>query len=326
MFKRTTVSIFICLFFAQAWSQDRLLLTNGKIKELDGIVVYYDHDDVLFQNDAQRERMKKYVAHREAVKNAKESNPRSKVEKQRDQAAEAQRQKAREENIDQRTKDFEEDALQKLETLSPADFEKWKSRELAKIKSLEQSQELNAALDEQLISAKQKKKEARERGKFTTRIARDLVFSILKSDSSEVVVYSADTLGFLSEGDPEVDYGVTEMRAYIAGRQAGRNHNTNFDVVLGVGVGVISAAVGSFWGPSIPAGTVIVTSIANTKIKNKAGIDPALLDNPAFRDGYDRSAKRKKAWNFVKGSIAGLGFGLLIGDGIFRNRLLPGPR
>ena len=326
MFKRTIASILVCLCFLQVWSQDRLLLTNGKIKELDGVVVYYDHDDILYQNDLQRERMKKYVVKSQAKKNKKETSQKwidqqaKKTEKE-----DAKNRKAKQ-KLAERRKDLEAEIAEKMKVLFTEDFERWKTQELDRLLRKEQKRTLDSALNAQLESSKKNKAEARERAKFTTRVARDLVFSVLKPDSTELVVYSADTLGFLSEGDPEVDYGVKEMRAYMAGRQAGRNHNTNFDVVLGVGIGVISAAVGSFWGPSIPAGTVIVTSIANTKIKNKAGIDQAWLDDPAFRDGYDRSAKRKKAWNFVKGSIAGLGFGLLIGDGIFRNQLIPGPR
>jgi hypothetical protein len=113
---------------------------------------------------------------------------------------------------------------------------------------------------------------------------------------------------------------------FIKGQQAGRKHKTAFDVILGVGVGAISSGAGAYWGPSIPAGTVIVTSIFHNKIKNKAGVDPSLFDNEAFVDGYHRAAKRKKAWSFVKGSIAGMGFGILMWDGFVRGEGLPGPR
>lgn len=279
---------------------DRLLLSNGKIKWLKGKVVHYDFDFIQYQTLKQAQKEAKRLQRKGLTKQEFDLKQQS---KNSGSAA----------DLEQKRKEFENRAAEKLASLSTEEFEAWKQRELLKLKESEMASSLK--------NTKRKK-----RALFSKRVSRDLAFSILKSDSTEEVVYNADTLGYFADGEAEVDYGVTEMRAYIAGRQAGRKHNTNFDMILGIGVGTISAAVGSFWGPSIPAGTVIVTSIANVKIKNKAGIDESLLDNPAFRDGYDRSAKRKKAWNFIKGSIAGLSFGLLVGDGLFRNQLIPAPR
>ena len=198
--------------------------------------------------------------------------------------------------------------------------------QLDKIKQAETDRKLNEELDKQLIDAKINRKEARERARFTRKVSRDIVFSILKSDSTETVIYNADTLGFFADGEAEIEYGVEEMRMYIKGQQAGRKHKVAFDVLLGVGVGAISAGAGAYWGPSIPAGTVIFTSIFHNKIKNKGGADPGLFDNEAFRDGYERAAKRKKAWSFVKGSVVGMGFGILMWDGFVRGEGLPGPR
>ncbi|MFM1876456.1 MAG: hypothetical protein RL266_2193 [Bacteroidota bacterium] len=279
---------------------DRLLLTNGKYKWLSGKVVHYDFDFIQYQTLVQADHETRLLKRKGLTKEEFDAKQQAK----NSGSAAGQ---------EQRIKEFEERAAEKMSTLSEQEFNAWKQRELLKLKEAEMASSLK--------SSKRKKPAL-----FSKRISRDLVFSILHSDNSEEVVYNADTLGYFADGEAEVDYGVTEMRSYIAGRQAGRKHNTAFDMILGVGVGTISAAVGSFWGPSIPAGTVIVTSIANVKIKNKAGIDQALLDDPAFRDGYDRSAKRKKAWNFIKGSVAGLSFGLLVGDGLFRNQLIPAPR
>ncbi|MGB0918703.1 MAG: hypothetical protein ACPGU4_14005 [Flavobacteriales bacterium] len=222
--------------------------------------------------------------------------------------------------------DFEEEVKIKLERLSPADFEIWKNKELGRIKETESKKKIDAELRRQLASAKKNRLEARERAKFTRKVSRDIVFSILKSDSTETVIYNADTLGFFADGEAEIEYGVEEMRMYIKGQQAGRKHKVAFDVLLGVGVGAISAGAGAYWGPSIPAGTVIFTSIFHNKIKNKGGADPTLFDNEAFRDGYERAAKRKKAWSFVKGSVVGMGFGILMWDGFVRGEGLPGPR
>ena len=299
-------------------------MTNGKIKKLDGVVVYYDHDDVLYQNENQRKRMKAYVARKEAKKKSGKDN--SAIKEQKAAAKRAKKLEKTRLQLDKKKAVFEEEVKAKMEQLSPADFEKWKIKELDRLKALEQEQELENALNEQMANAKINKKEERERARFTTRVARDLVFSVLKEDSTELVVYNADTLGFFADGDAEIDYGVTDMRAYIKGRQDGRKHKTAFDATIGVAIGAISAGAGAYWGPSIPAGYIIVTSIANTKIKNKAGVDPELLETDAYRDGYERSAKRKKTWSFVKGSVAGLAFGMLMWDGIVRGEGLPGPR
>ena len=323
---RSAVSLFAILIALGTNAQDSLLLTNGKIRNLKGLVVFYDHDEVLYQNDNQRKRMKKYVSRKEA----KLQNPaviqraQKKLEKQ--QQAELKKQERHKEKLAQLRVDFEEDVKIKLERLSPADFETWKTKQLAKIMSIEKDRELNEALDKQLADAKQNRKEARERAKFTDKVARDIVFSILKADSTEIIVYNADTLGFFADGEADREYGVEDMRMYIKGQQAGRKHKVAFDVLLGVGVGAISAGAGAYWGPSIPAGTVIVTSIFHNKIKNKSGYDPSLFDNDAFVDGYHRAAKRKKAWSFVKGSVAGMAFGILMWDGFVRGEGLPGPR
>ena len=322
---RFAFSFFLFLLVFGSQAQDRLLLTNGKIKKLKGVVVYYDHDEILYQNDRQRKKMKKYVSKKEA----KRENI-SAEKKQADlikEQAKAEADKAeRKKQLAQLQLQFEEDVKTKMERLSPADFEIWKNKELDKIKSIEKEQVLNEAVDEQLADAKQNRREARERAKFTRKVARDITFSILKADSTEIVVYNADTLGFFADGEADREFGVEEMRWYIKGQQDGRKHKTAFDVLLGVGVGAISAGAGAYWGPSIPAGTVVVTSIFHNKIKNKAGVDPSLFDNEAYVDGYHRSAKRKKAWSFVKGSVAGMGFGILMWDGFVRGEGLPGPR
>ena len=318
---RLCLIIFLCLSLFKSEAQDSLLLTNGKIRALNGVVVYYDNDDVLYQNDRQRARMKAYISRKEARKKAKPQTEETKESK-----ADAKRKEKRALALTKRKEEFEEKVKLKIEQLSPADFETWKTKELDRIRQMEKERELNEALDEQLANARKSRKEARERERFTKRVARDLVFSVLKADSTEVIVYNADTLGFFGDGEAEVEYGVEEMRAYIKGQQAGRKHKTTFDMLMGVAVGAISSGAGAYWGPSIPAGYIIVTSIANTKIKNKAGIDQGLLDDNAFRDGYERAAKRKKTWNFVKGSVAGLGFGILMWDGIVRGEGLPGPR
>jgi hypothetical protein len=305
---------------------DRLLLTNGKYKWLKGKVVHYDFDFVYHQNEEQTALMTQALKKIDLAEEKRKSSLNIRKKEAKRLESQIQKRNKQRQKISKKRDKLNEELEKRKSELFASDIEIWKIRVFGNLEAKEKQLTLDSILLAQLPSVRFEKKRAKVQKKYTDRISRDLVFSILHSDNSEEVVYNADTLGYFADGEAEVDYGVTEMRSYIAGRQAGRKHNTAFDMILGVGVGTISAAVGSFWGPSIPAGTVIVTSIANVKIKNKAGIDQALLDDPAFRDGYDRSAKRKKAWNFIKGSIAGLSFGLLVGDGLFRNQLIPAPR
>lgn len=323
---RLSFLLLIILSVLSSSAQDSLLLTNGKIRNLKGVVVFTDHDEILYQNDNQRKRMKKYVSRKEAKLQKPSSIKRANKKIEKQQKADLAKREKHKKKLAQLSVDFEEDVKVKMERLSPADFEQWKTKQLAKIKSIEKDRELNEALDKQLADAKQNRKDARERAKFTDKVARDIVFSVLKADSSEIIVYNADTLGFFADGEADREYGVEDMRMFIKGQQAGRKHKVAFDVLLGVAVGSISAGAGAYWGPSIPAGTVIFTSVFHNKIKNKSGADPSLFDNDAFVDGYHRAAKRKKAWSFVKGSVAGMGFGILMWDGFVRGEGLPGPR
>ncbi|MFT4595570.1 MAG: hypothetical protein ACI9UR_000597 [Bacteroidia bacterium] len=325
MISRFVLPIFTCLLVFGAQAQDRLLLTNGKVKKLKGVVIYYDHDEILYQNKRQGKQMKKYVSRKNTnttddSKAGRRDNEEILAQRKTDRQAEYQLKAQR------LRKDFEEEAVIKIDKLSTADFEKWKNKQLDKIKELESEKTVDDELDKQIINVRKNRKDARERAMFTRKVSRDIVFSILKADSTEIVVYNADTLGFFADGEVDIEYGVEQMRWFIKGQQAGRKHKVAFDVLLGVGVGAISAGAGAYWGPSIPAGTLIVTSIFHNKIKNKAGVEPGLFDNEAYRDGYERCAKRKKAWSFVKGSVAGLGFGILMWDGIVRGEGLPGPR
>jgi len=309
------IFLFVLVLSPNLLGQDRLLLTNGKIKKLKGVVVYYDHDLVLYQNDRQAERMQLYELEK---KNDQTVGGASIRKDERNAAKLVQEQQKAQGKLETKRKIFEEEVKDKMERLSPADFEKWKNRELNRLKSEETKQNLATALSEKFGEAKINRKEARKRGRFSKRVSRDLVFAILKKDSTEIVIYNADTLGFFADGDAELEYGVTEMRLYIKGRQDGRKHRTAFDATMGAGVGTLSAFLGAFYGPIGPATYIIVMTVANTKMKKMAVKDPELLIHPAYRDGYDRSAKHKKTLDFIKGSVAGLGFGFLMWQGIFR--------
>jgi len=292
---RTSFPIIIAIFLAfagQAVAQDVLLMTNGKYGDIKGKVVATAYEVVIWQTEKEVQKEAAYLA---------------KHGKTRDEfvAEETARTATAKEKVAQKRKEMEAQILPKMESLSPEDFEKWKNEQMLKLAEAE------AAIG----GSKAKRKKRR----FTSRISRELVFSYSGVDTAETIVYSADTLGFLADGDAEVEWGVDDMRKYIRGRQDGRRHPVLVDALIGGGVGLVSAMAGGFWGPSIPAGYIVVTSVAPIKVRVKAGgVGPELITHPAYLDGYERSAKRKKAWRFAQTSVLGLAGGLVMYHYIFR--------
>lgn len=273
-------------------AQDVLLMTNGKHREIRGKVVAAEYDVIIWQTERQAK---------------KEASFLEKQGKTREEflAEETARTATAKEKVAAKRKEMESQILAKMEELSVEDFENWKNSQLLKLAEEE------AAIG----SSKTKRKKRR----FTKRVSRELVFSYTGPENVETVVYSADTLGFLADGEAEVEWGVEDMRKYIIGRQDGRRHRVWMDGLIGGGVGTVSALLGGFWGPTIPAGYIAVTSIANTKIQIKArNVDPNIINEPAYLDGYERSAKRKKTWRFIQGSVVGLGVGLGLFHVVFR--------
>jgi hypothetical protein len=292
---RPTLIFLLSLMQAMAsnvFAQDVLLMTNGKYRDIKGKVVATEYDVVIWQTEKQ--------ARKEAAFLKKHGKTREEFV-----AEETVRTATSREKLAAKRKEMEAQIIAKMEELSSAEFEKWKNSQLLKLAEEEAS----------IGSSKAKRKKRR----FTSRISRELVFSYTGTDSVENVVYSADTLGFLADGEAEVEWGVEDMRKYITGRQDGRRHRVWMDGLIGGGVGTVSALLGGFWGPTIPAGYIAVTSIANTKVHIKArNVDPSIITEPAYLDGYERSAKRKKTWRFIQGSVVGLGVGLGLFHVVFR--------
>ncbi|MCF8257385.1 MAG: hypothetical protein K9J06_07530 [Flavobacteriales bacterium] len=287
------ISILLSMMLPSALlAQDVLLLTNGKYRKLKGKVVATDYDRVVYQTSDQ------------ALREAAYLDRRGMTQEQFD-AEESERTASARQRLVLKRQEMEAQILTKMEELSPDDFQVWKNAQLLKLAEAE------AAI------GSRKARQAKRR--FTKIISRERVFSIIHPDSSETIIYSADTLGFLADGNAEVEWGVEDMRKYIQGRQDGRRHPVGADALLGAGVGAVGAFLGAFWGPSIPAGYVVVTSIANIKVKVRAkDVDPDLITHPAYLDGYERSARNRKTMTFVQGAVAGLGFGFIMYQGVFR--------
>lgn len=317
---RTSFPIIIALFLAfagQVVAQDVLLMTNGKYRKLKGKVVYTDHKFVLWQTAKQESGLKRF----EAVKAARQASP-SYVKEMEQKAIRKHREDSLklvkgQVKLEKRRKEFESAIKVKIETLSPGDFEQWKIRELDRLKKAETDRNLKIAMAEKLASMKQQRKEALDRGRFANAVSRERVFSIIHPDSTETVVYSADTLGFLAEGDAEVEYGVAEMRMYIKGRQDGRKHGIH-DIGIGAGVGLAAGLLNTwfldvFYAPITPAVCIAVMSAITPRPSPKMGLTANELQSEAYMDGYERSAKGRKITMFTLGAAGGLGIGIAAG-------------
>ena len=304
-------------FASTLLAQDRLLLTNGKVKQLTGVVVYYDYNLVLYQNDRQAERMQVYD-----LKNKEQVS--SEVNGEKNAARLLRSEQRSKEKLKRRRKIFEEEVKERMERLSAADFEKWKNRELDRLKAEERKQNVDAAVNKQVKEAKTNRREARKRGKFTKAVLRSRVFSILKADGTEIVIYNADTLGFFADGEAELEYGVAEMRMYIKGRQDGRKHGFH-DFWIGAGSGLITSLamtwyLDAFYAPIFPAATVAFMTLFPIKINPKLGVSVDQRLSVAYIDGYERSASGRKVMAFSLGSLVGMSVG--IGTGLATAPLL----
>lgn len=313
---RTALTLLVLLGSIQlGFGQDQLLLTNGKIKTLKGEVVYYDYEQVYYQNSEQKAKMNAYLEKVRQRIEAKESGERW-IAKQQANREKIQAKRAEKRNqIAELKAALEAEATERSKTDIGPDFERWKSQELSKIKDLEQGLILDSTLRVEAEELKTLRKEARVRRRFSKEISRSLVFSITRPDGNEEVIYTADTLGFLIDGDAEREYGVAEMRLYIKGRQDGRKHSFH-DVYIGAGTGLISGLVFTytldmFYAPIAPAICVaVIAGLKNTKPNPNLELDANLLKSDAYMDGYHRSAKGRKILAFTVGAVGGLGIGI----------------
>ena len=312
----TIVSFLLISFVTNG--QDRLLLTNGKYKELKGDVVFYDYDQVYYQNAHQKVKMDAYLEKLNARLEAKQTDEnwasRQQAKKNKVILKRAEKRK----QIADFKANLEAEIKERSKTDIGPDFERWKSAQIAKIKDFEQSIVLDSTLRVEAEELKTLRKEARIRRRFSKEVSRSLVFSILKQDGTEEVIYTADTLGFLIDGDAEREYGVSEMRLYIKGRQDGRKHSFH-DVYIGAGVGLISGLVFTytldmFYAPIAPAICIaVIAGLRKTKPGADLELDANLLKSDAYMDGYHRSAKGRKILAFTVGAVGGLGIGITTG-------------
>lgn len=217
--------------------------------------------------------------------------------------------------VESQTKVLEQNFLKKLYLINThysQKLEKYK----AKGKSQKEVDEFS--FDQKIKQATEEEKLQKEKDLAIAKLSyqglkkkrKEMVFSVT-TEGVEQVIYSPDTLGFLDSSKVEVEYNVGEMRRYIKGEQDGRKVKSPWATVWGTGIGAIGGIGGAFWGPVIPA-TYIVLVAVKKKNKNleKQVPKPELLDDEAYMDGFNKTAKRRKVANATYGGIAGLAVGI----------------
>ncbi len=271
-------------------AQDRLLLTNGKIRDLHGEVVYTDRNEVRFQGIEERERELAAISR---IEPDFKGHIWELYERENEGATMAKR--------------FAEEVKEKMQTLSEEEFDAWKKKRYLQLKEKEVAGTFS---DSQKIQ--------RLIRRYTRKVRYEQVFSVLKANGSELVVYAPDTLGLLTvDPEEELDYNVEEMRAYIKGRQDGRKHRMH-DLAIGAGMGYLAglvgtAAGGAFYTPTVPAVGVVIIALSDVKIDPELLLGWSETQLLAYRDGYERSAKGRKILGLSLGAIAGLGVGISVG-------------
>ena len=283
--------LFIILFWAFGTrAQDKLLLTNGKTKNLHGEVVYTDVNEVRYQRFEERDRELSAI---------KRIDPTFKGH-----IWELYQPEKTGETAELR---FAQEIKEKMETLTEEEFEVWKKKRYLQLKEQEVAGTFGDSRKvQQLIR------------RYSRRVKSEQVFSVLKPDGTEIVVYAPDTLGLLTiDLEEELDYNVTEMRAYIKGRQDGRKHRLH-DIAIGAGMGYIAGLAGTAYGqafytPLVPAVAIVVMGVTGAKIKPQLIQPWTGTQVDAYRDGYTKSARGRKMLGFALGSVVGLGVGITVG-------------
>jgi len=166
------------------------------------------------------------------------------------------------------------------------------------------------AVIEESLRRKKEVRIAKLRFSGLAKIRKELVFSVT-TEGVEQVVYSPDTLGFLDSSKVEVEYNTSEMRRYIKGEQDGRKIKSFWSSAGGLALGAAGGIGGAFWGPIIPATYVVLVAVKkkNKRIERQVP-KPELLDDEAYMDGFNKTAKRRKVANATYGSLVGLATGI----------------
>ena len=286
---------YIIVFSSLLWAfgsqaQDKLLLTNGKVKNLRGEVVFTDRNEVRYQRYEERDRE---LAAIKRIDPTFKGHIWELFDPEKTGATAEER--------------FAKEIKVAMETLTEEEFDAWKKKRYLQLKEQEVASTYGDSRKvQQLIR------------RYSRRVKSVQVFSVLKPDGSEIVVYAPDTLGLLTiDLEEELDYNVSEMRAYMKGRQDGRKHHLR-DIAIGAGmgygIGLLGTAGGqAFYTPLVPAVAIVIMGVTNPKIKSELLLPWKGTKLQAYKDGYTKSARGRKMLGFALGSVVGLGVGIAVG-------------
>jgi hypothetical protein len=138
------------------------------------------------------------------------------------------------------------------------------------------------------------------------------IFSIKFPNGHEKIVYFQDsTIGN--------DLTLEEAQYYIRGEQdAAKLFRPAFPFIGGLIIGVASGSVGSLLSFIPPFAFSACMMIPKVKPKPSYVSDPSLLSQETYVMGYERVAKKKKAFQAMAGGVIGLAVGIL-GHSIYQS-------
>ncbi|MBU0487793.1 MAG: hypothetical protein KKA07_18435 [Bacteroidetes bacterium] len=124
------------------------------------------------------------------------------------------------------------------------------------------------------------------------------VYSVVMAGKT-TVIYQQDTGtgSIMSQKD---------MWSYVQGMQYARKvYHTPIATLFGIGVGAGSARITPFYGLPGPALYTVFKGLLNPKIRSRKDIDPYLLYDEHFVQGYKNTARNKKVRNTIFGGLFG---------------------
>ena len=124
------------------------------------------------------------------------------------------------------------------------------------------------------------------------------VFSILKADGTEEMIYQADSL----------DFSIEEARQYIKGEQAALKYYRRPTNAIGAAAIGVGSSVLSFYGLPVPMIYSVIIGRFNTKkIQVPESYDKQISGTEPFRLGYQKTARNMKIQQSLKWGYVSLG-------------------
>lgn len=131
------------------------------------------------------------------------------------------------------------------------------------------------------------------------------VFSIVYADSTEKVIYSSDP-------NDSLDFTVEQMRTFILGEQdAIKNYKNHTNKAVAFIIGAGGSYFGGFYGLIPPPLYATIIGSFSPKIEKQKVSNAALINVPAFREGYERKGREFKIRQGMMWGMIGFASGLV---------------